>query len=183
MRVALIAAIADNGVIGRQGDMPWRLPADLKHFRRLTMDHHLIVGRKTWQSIGKPLAGRRILVVTRSGKLDRPGAEPCPSLDEALSRAAAAGDDEPFIAGGAQLYAVALPIADRLYLTRVHANPAGDVHFPPFDAAVWRLVERWEREPDARNPHRLSFETYDRLPGSPAPPGEPGAETGSPGLG
>ena len=164
MRVSLIAAVADNGVIGRGGDLPWRLPADLKQFRRLTMGHHLIVGRRTWESIGKPLKGRRILVLTRSETVDPPGAEPCASLDEALARAEAAGDDEAFVAGGAEIYRLALPRADRLYLTRVHAQPEGDVRFPALDLGPWQLVERREREPDPRNPQRLTFETYDRLP-------------------
>ena len=163
MRVSLIAAVADNGVIGRGGDLPWRLPADLRQFRRLTMGHHLIVGRRTWQSIGKPLKGRRMLVLTRSETLDPPGAEPCASLEDALARAEAAGDDEAFVAGGAEIYRLALPRADRLYLTRVHAQPEGDVHLPPWDAERWRLVDRRDREPDPRNPHRLTFETYDRL--------------------
>jgi dihydrofolate reductase len=180
MRVALIAAIADNGVIGRKGGMPWYLPADFRHFRRLTMGHHLIIGRKTWRSIGKPLAGRTILVVTRFGRLDPPGVEACPSLEEALAKTQTAGDEEPFIAGGAQIYRLALPLADRLYLTRVHAHPAGDVRFPPFDTEQWQLVERWHREPDERNLHRLSFETYDRLPD---PPAKPSAEPGSSQLG
>ena len=162
MRVALIAAVADNGVIGRAGDLPWRLPADLKRFRRLTMGHHLIVGRKTWQSIGQPLAGRQILVLTRAGAVEPSGAEPCGSLDEALARAAAAGDDEPFVAGGAEVYRLALPGADRLYLTRVHARPEGEVRFPAFDAERWRLVEARQRPPDDRNAHHLSFEIYER---------------------
>ena len=172
MRVALVAAVADNGVIGRQGELPWRLPADLRQFRRLTMGHHLIVGRKTWQSIGKPLEGRTMLVLTLADAVEPAGAEACASLEEALARAEAAGDDEPFIAGGAAVYELALPLADRMYLTRVHAHPAGDVRFPAWDRAAWRLVERWRREPDARNPHPMSFETYDRLPESPEPGGE-----------
>jgi dihydrofolate reductase len=167
MRIALIAAIADNGVIGHAGDLPWRLPADLRRFRKLTMGHHLIVGRRTWQSIGKPLAGRRILVLTRSDELTPPGAQPCASLDRALATAAATDDDEPFVAGGAAVYRLALPLADRLYLTRVHARPAGDVRFPPFDATRWRLVASRERPADERNRHRLTFETYDRLPETP----------------
>lgn len=164
MRVSLIAAVADNGVIGRGGDLPWRLPADLSHFRRLTMGHHLIVGRRTWQSIGKPLEGRRILVLTRAETVEPAGAQRCATLDEALARAKAAGDDEAFVAGGAEIYELALPRADRLYLTRVHARPAGEVYFPPLDTDGWRLVERWDREPDPRNLHRLTFETYDRVP-------------------
>ena len=176
MRVALIVAVADNGVIGRAGDLPWRLPADLKRFRRLTMGHHLIIGRKTWQSIGKPLAGRRILVLTRAAAVEPAGADPCPSLAEALARAAAAGDDEPFVAGGAEVYRLALPLADRLYLTRVHASPEGDVRLPPFDTEHWQLVERRERPPDERHAHRLTFETYDRLP---EPPPGPSAEPSS----
>ncbi len=162
MRVALIAAVADNGIIGRQGRVPWHLPADLRNFRRLTMGHHLIVGRRTWQSIGKPLEGRRILVITRREVVDPAGAVICSSLDEALSLADAEDDDEPFVAGGAEIYRLTLERADRLYLTRVHANPAGDVYVPPFEADRWRLVERWERQSDERNPYQLSFETYDR---------------------
>ncbi len=162
MRVAIIAAVADNGVIGRAGDLPWKLPADLQRFRRLTMGHHLIVGRKTWQSIGRPLAGRTILVLTRAAALAPAGAQRCADLAEALERAAAAGDDEPFVAGGAEVYRLALPLADRLYLTRVHASPAGDVLFPELDPDHWRLVERQQRPADERNPHPLSFEVYDR---------------------
>ena len=162
MRVALIAAVADNGVIGRAGDLPWRLPADLRHFRRLTMGHHLIVGRKTWQSIGAPLAGRIMLVVTRSRQLEPAGARSCASLDEALAAAEAAGEDEAFVAGGAEIYRLALPHADRLYLTRVHARPAGDVRFPAFDATAWRRIETRGRAADERNEHRLSFEIWDR---------------------
>lgn len=173
MRVSLIAAVADNDVIGRAGDLPWRLPADLKRFRRLTMGHHLIVGRKTWQSIGKPLPGRRILVLTRAEAVDPPGADPCRSLEEALARARAAGDVETFVAGGAQVYRLALPLADRLYLTRVHARPEGDVRFPPFDAGRWRLIERSEQPADARHAYRLSFETYDRWRERPAEPARP----------
>jgi dihydrofolate reductase len=169
MRVALIAAVADNGVIGRGGDLPWRLPADLKHFRRLTMGHHLIVGRRTWQSIGKPLTGRRILVLTRKQSTEPPGAESCATLEEALTRAAEAGDEEPFIGGGGEIYRLGLPRADRLYLTRVHFEPAGDVYFPPLDGGRWRLVERRQRQPDERNAHRLSFEIYDRRPAQPTP--------------
>lgn len=175
MRVALIAAVADNGVIGREGGLPWRLPADLRRFKRLTMGHHLIVGRRTWQSIGRPLPGRTILALTRSASVEPAGAEPCPTLDAALARAAAAGDDEPFVAGGAEIYRLALPRAERLYLTRVHAEPEGDVRFPPLDLALWRLLERSERPADERNAHRLSFETYERRsgpsPGASATPG------------
>ena len=176
MRIALIAAVADNGVIGRKGGMPWHLPADLRQFRRLTMGHHLIIGRRTWQSIGKPLKGRTILVLSRRETLEPPGAEPCPSLDTALATAEAAGDEEAFVAGGAEIYRLALPRADRLYLTRVHARPAGDVHFPTFDADRWQLIESWSRQPDERNLHQLSFETYDRLP-EPLP--EPSAKPSS----
>ncbi len=176
MRVALIAAIADNGVIGRGGELPWRLPADLRHFRRLTMGHHLIVGHRTWKSIGKPLEGRTILVLTRSETVEPSGAARCASLDEALATAEAAGDDEAFVAGGAEIYQLALPRADRMYLTRVHARPAGDIRLPRFDTGRWRLVEHWDREPAGRHPHRLTFETYDRLPESPL---EPSAEPSS----
>jgi dihydrofolate reductase len=162
MRVSVIAAVADNGVIGHKGDMPWRLPADLRQFRRLTMGHHLIVGRKTWQSIGGPLRGRTILVLSRRERPAMEGATLCASLEDALALAESAADDEVFVAGGAEIYRLALPHADRLYLTRVHAHPAGDTRFPELDLDAWRLTESWQRQPDERNLHRLSFETWER---------------------
>ena len=179
MRVALIVAVADNGVIGRAGELPWRLPTDLKRFRRLTMGHHLIVGRKTWESIGKPLAGRRMVVLSRGKAIDEPEVATCASLDQALALAAEAGDDEAFVAGGAEIYRLALPRADRIYLTRVHANPAGDARFPELELERWRLSSRWLRQPDERNRYRLTFEVYDRERPAEPDSGEPSASRSS----
>jgi dihydrofolate reductase len=121
MIVSLIAAVSDNGVIGLDGSIPWRLPADLKLFKQLTMGHTLILGRKTYQSIGRPLPGRKMVVLTRQLGFTAPGCHIAPSLEQALDTARAEGETEAFIGGGAVVYAQALPLADRIYLSRVHA--------------------------------------------------------------
>ncbi|KAB2960127.1 MAG: dihydrofolate reductase [Thermoanaerobaculia bacterium] len=143
MRVSLIAAVADNGVIGREGGLPWHLPADLGRFKRLTTGHHLIVGRATWESVGRPLPGRTFVVVTSRPDYAAPGATVVRSLAEAIRLARAAGDDEPFVAGGAGIYREALErgLVDRLYLTRIHRAYAGDTRFPAWDESAWRVVE------------------------------------------
>jgi dihydrofolate reductase len=164
MRVSLIVAMAEGGVIGRAGVLPWHLPTDLARFKRLTMDHHLIVGRRTWESIGRALPGRRMLVVSRQAEsLELPaGVRGVTSVDEALATAAAAGDDEAFVAGGARIYREALPHADRLYVTWVRAEVTGDTFFPAVDPADWHEVAREEVAADGRNPHPTSFAIYDR---------------------
>jgi dihydrofolate reductase len=164
MRLSLIAAMAEGGVIGRGGGLPWHLPADLARFKRLTMGHHLIVGRRTWESIGRALPGRRMVVVSRAPeRLGLPaevgGAR---TLDEAVEVARAAGDEEAFVGGGAGLFREALPRADRLYLTRVHAAVEGDTFFPPLDLDGWREVEREERAADERNAYPTTFVVLDR---------------------
>ncbi|HET6583876.1 MAG TPA: dihydrofolate reductase [Nannocystaceae bacterium] len=140
-RVALIAAVADNGVIGRNGGLPWRIPADLKWFRERTMGHHIVMGRNTWESIGRPLPGRTNVVVSRRLAATS-GATVVEGLAAALALATAAGDDEAFVIGGAELYRSALPTADRIYLTRVHAQVDGDTWFPALDPAAWVEVAR-----------------------------------------
>jgi dihydrofolate reductase len=163
MRLAVIAAVADNGVIGRDGRLPWRLPADLRRFKALTMGHHLLMGRRTFESVGRPLPGRTTVVISR-GRPDLPaGVRLAGSLDEAVAIAAAAGDEEPLVAGGAEIYRLALPRAERLYLTRVHARPEGDVSFPAFDSGGWREVEREERAADGENPVGATFLVYERV--------------------
>ncbi|HXT51908.1 MAG TPA: dihydrofolate reductase [Thermoanaerobaculia bacterium] len=164
MKVSLIVAMAEGGVIGRAGRLPWHLPADLARFKRLTMDHHLILGRRTWESIGRALPGRRMVVVSRQAqRLVLPeGVRAATSLDEALQIAEAAGDDEVFVAGGARVYREALPRADRLYLTWVQAEVTGDTFFPPVDPADWQEVAREEVPADDRNPHATSFTIFDR---------------------
>lgn len=162
MRTSLIVAVAANGAIGFEGDLPWRLPADLRHFKRLTMGHHLIIGRRTWESVAVVLPGRTMVVVTRD--LDyRPEVEGvlvAHSLEAALGLAK--GDDEPFVAGGAGLYREALEIADRMYLTRIHAEFKADTFFPDFDLEQWVVTAEEHHQPDEKNIFPYSFLTLER---------------------
>ena len=164
-QVALIAAVAENGVIGHQGMLPWgRMQADLQRFKTLTMGHHLLMGRKTWDSVGRPLVGRPIVVITR-GELSVPeGVSTAANIDEAIDRALDAGDEQPFVAGGAEIYAASIDRVDCLYLTRIHASFEGDTKFPAYDGTPWRLREYVDYPADERNPYPWSFRTYDRFP-------------------
>src|SRR5215217_3254458 len=135
-RISLIVAMARNRVIGANQSIPWHLPGELKMFKSITMGHHMIMGRNTWESIGRLLPGRTTVIVTRQGDYKVPGAIIAASLEDAI---AACGDDqETFVIGGAQLYTAALPIADRIYLTEVDADVAGDTFMPEFDMQQWR---------------------------------------------
>lgn len=139
-RLSIIAAMARDRVIGIQNRLPWHLPEDLAHFRRLTLGHHIIMGRRTFESIGYPLPGRATVIVTRDAGFRPPGCVSAASLEGAI---AACGDDpEVFFVGGAQLYAQALPLARRLYLTEIDADFPGDAWFPEFDRAAWRETAR-----------------------------------------
>jgi dihydrofolate reductase len=164
MRLSLIVAVARNGVIGRQGQLPWRLSADLKRFKSLTMGHRLVMGRKTYESIGKPLPGRVSIVLSRSTK---PAPEPrenpryVRSLAEALE--VARGDEEVFVIGGADVFLQALPRADRLYVTWVEADVPGDTVLPPIDLSNWRLVEETALPADEKNEFATRFCVYDRV--------------------
>ncbi|MDJ0739634.1 MAG: type 3 dihydrofolate reductase [Gammaproteobacteria bacterium] len=154
-KLSLIAAMSDNGVIGRDNRLPWRLPADLAHFKRLTIGKPIIMGRRTWESLPGLLPQRRHIVVTRDAGYRADGALVVHSLHEAI---AAAGDvDEMLIVGGADLYAQTIPLATRMYLTYVHDRIAGDAHFPEFDADQWKEVARERHGADERNPHDYSF--------------------------
>ncbi len=167
MLVSIIAAVAENGVIGRDGKLPWHLSADLRRFKQLTMGHTLIMGRRTWESISRPLPGRRMIVVSRQPgyQIDVKRIEIAASLDEALQRAIAGGDDEAFIIGGGALYKDALPSADRLYYTSVRANVRGDAYFPDVDWSQWCLVESCESPADEENDFSSTFKIYDRQVG------------------
>jgi dihydrofolate reductase len=164
MRVAIITAVAENGVIGRNGKLPWHLSADLRRFKQLTLGHTIIMGRRTWESIGRRLRGRRMIVVSRQPgyQVDFEGIEAVTSLEDALRQAELSGDAEAFIIGGAKLYQDALPRADRLYLTRVGAHVAGDTYFPPVDWSEWRLSESHEQAADDKNDHDFTFNIYER---------------------
>lgn len=162
MTVSLIVAVASNGVIGRDGDLPWRLPADLRHFKATTMGHHLIVGRATWDEVGRPLPGRTMVVVTRNRSFAAEGVLVAHSVEGALELAR--DDDEPFIGGGAEIYRLALEadLVDRLHLTRVHAEVEGDTVFPEVDWDRWLLADRVDHPADEKNPYAFSFERWDR---------------------
>jgi dihydrofolate reductase len=153
--VSLIAAVAQNGAIGASGGLPWRLPNDLKRFKAMTLGKPLIMGRKTFDSVGRPLPGRRVIVVTRDANWTRPEIEAAPSLEAALALAADA--PEIMIGGGGEIYRLALPLADRLYITEVALSPAADTRFPDIDPAQWREIGR---EAGTRGPMDEADFTY-----------------------
>ncbi len=163
--LAMIAALAEQHVIGRDNIMPWHLPADLKHFKAMTLGKPIIMGRKTWDSLGRPLPGRLNLVVSRQPALQLEGAETFSSLDAALLRAEQwareQGVDELMLIGGAQLYAQALPRAQRLYLTRIEASPEGDAFFPAYDEAEWTRIDSQPHPAEGDAP-AYRFETWQR---------------------
>ncbi|MGD2081796.1 MAG: dihydrofolate reductase [Chromatiales bacterium] len=161
--LSLVVAVAENGVIGRAGRLPWHLPADLRHFKTLTMGKPLLMGRRTWESLPGVLPGRRHIVLTRTPGYRAPGCAVVHSMVEAL---ASAGDvAELMVIGGAGLFAETLPLARRIYLTRVHAAPQGDTFFPPFDPGQWREIERLHRPADEKNPYACTFTTLERSAG------------------
>ncbi len=154
-RVSLIAAVGRGGVIGTAGQMPWHLPADFAFFKRTTMGHTLVMGRATFDSIGRPLPGRRTVVVTRQQSWSALGTTVAHSLPDALELAGEGGEDEIFVAGGGQVYAEAMPVADRLLVTEVDQCPDGDAYFPEIDPQVWREAGRVLGE-------GLAWVTYER---------------------
>jgi dihydrofolate reductase len=159
-RVSLIVAMARNRVIGVNNTLPWHLPADLKHFKALTMGHHIVMGRKTYESIGKPLPGRTSVVVTRNAGYAPPGVITANSLEGAIS---ACGDEnEIFVIGGAELYRQAIALADRVYLTEIDAQIPGDAYLTELDSKQWRETGREGHMPDEKNAYPYQFVTYDR---------------------
>lgn len=157
MIISLLVAMDERRGIGREGRLPWRLSTDLKRFRELTMGHHILVGRKTFESIGKPLAGRRMIIVTRDPQVQVAGCITAHSIAEAIRVARAAGETELFICGGADIYAQTLSQAERIYLTRVHADSDADTFFPEFDRDDW-IEESAESHPaDEKNEYPFTF--------------------------
>jgi len=162
----LVAAVADNGVIGQAGGLPWRLTLDLRHFRAVTMGKPVVMGRKTYLSIGKPLAGRTNIVVSRNPEFAAPGIIVAASIEAAL--AAARGDalrraaDAVAVIGGADLYEHTIASADRLVITRVHLRPAGDTMFPVIDRSLWKEVERREHDPGPGDAAGFTLLVYER---------------------
>ncbi|MBZ0172889.1 MAG: dihydrofolate reductase, partial [Phycisphaerales bacterium] len=167
VQITLIAAVSENGVIGRDGELPWRLPADLRRFQRVTRGHQVVMGRRTFESLPAPLPDRRNIVVTNNRDYRAGGITVVHSLDEAIAdaaRHASSPDETLFILGGAVLYAAALPLADRLDLTRVEARVEGDTMFPGVDWSCWRLIESERHEADDRHAFAYRFERWTRTP-------------------
>lgn len=160
MSLSIIVAMAKNHTIGINNTLPWRCPEDLKHFKTLTMGHHMIMGRKTFDSIGKALPGRTTVVVTRNNDLEVEGCVIAHSLPEAI--AACTGDTEIFVVGGAELYRQAITLVDTLYITEIQQDVDGDAHFPEFDKNDWREVSREVRSQEAPQPLNYHFVTYSR---------------------
>lgn len=163
--ISLLVAASENGVIGRDGGMPWHLPDDLKHFKALTLGKPVLMGRKTFDSIGRPLPGRTNLVLTRAAGWSVPGVTVVADLEAAIRVAGAA--PELVVAGGAQVYALALPRATRIYLTRIHAVIDGDTRLPELDGAQWHEVSRQLHPVDTRHPFAMSFVTLERRSAQP----------------
>jgi len=164
--LSLIAALGENRVIGVDNSMPWHLPGDFKYFKATTLGKPIIMGRKTWDSLGRPLPGRLNIVVSRQVDLQLEGAEVYPSLEAAVARAQEwaleQGTDEVMLIGGAQLYTQGMDQADRLYLTRVALSPEGDAWFPEFDLAQWKLVSNTEN-PALDDKPAYNFEVWERV--------------------
>ncbi len=164
-QIALVAAVGANGVIGKAGGLPWRLPSDLKRFKEVTIGKPVIMGRKTHESIGRALPGRRNIVVTRSSGFSAPGVERAASLGAAIELASGEGVAEICVIGGGELYGEALPLADRLYITHVMAEPEGDTHFPPIVEADWLPVSAGDIPVGEQDSAQMRFVVYERKRG------------------
>jgi dihydrofolate reductase len=164
MKVALIAAFSQNLVVGINNSLPWHLPEDLKYFKRTTSGKAIIMGRKTYESIGRPLPNRTNIVISRNTDFSAEGVVIVTSIEEAIKHAESVntinGVDEVMIIGGAAIYQASLPMADRLYLTHVHANVDGDAYFPQVDFDQWKEVAREDFNKDESNPYDYSFSVY-----------------------
>jgi dihydrofolate reductase len=167
IEIVLVTAVAENGVIGRGNAMPWRLRSDLRHFRALTWGKPVIMGRRTWASLDKPLPGRTNIVLSRDRSFTAPGVVIAPNFETALETARGdalrRGADMIAVIGGAELYAQSMPHADRICVTMVHARPQGDAVFPPIDPDAWREVERTEHNPGPGDDVAFAFVGYQRI--------------------
>jgi dihydrofolate reductase len=162
--ISIIAAMDRKRGIGVDNKLPWRLSADLKRFRELTMGHHIIVGRKTFESIGRPLPGRRMIVVTRDVNYKTEGCDVAHSVEEAINLAREGGEIEAFICGGAEIYAQTIGVADRMYLTLIDAEVAADTFFPEFDEKEWSEQESSYQPTDEKNQYPFTFKLVKRKP-------------------
>ena len=160
MIVSIIVAIAENNAIGKGNQLLWRMPADLKHFKNATTGHTVIMGRKTFDSVGKPLPNRRNIIITRNTDLNIDGAEVVSSLEKAISLCDQ--NEEVFIVGGAEVYKMAMPITDKIYLTVIHSVFDADTFFPEIDQEIWKETEVADNKADEKNPFDYTFSTYIR---------------------
>jgi dihydrofolate reductase len=163
MKISLIAALDLSGGIGIHGKLPWRLSEDLQRFKKITMGHHLVMGRKTWESIRRPLAGRTLIVVTRQPDYQADGCEVVHSLQSAINFAAARGEEELFVIGGGELFTQALPQAERMYLTQVHTSVPADVFFPEYDPGQWEIIQTQDVPASKRDEHFSTFYVAQRI--------------------
>jgi dihydrofolate reductase len=157
MKLSLIVAVAENGVIGHNNQLIWHLPNDLKQFKRLTTGHCIIMGRKTFESIGKPLPNRTSIIISRNLDFQIEGCITVDSLDNAISAAKNIENEEAFVIGGAEIYHLALPIIDKIYLTEVHQTFEGDTFFPEIDKTIWKETHREDFETDEKHKVKYSF--------------------------
>ncbi|MCF2516660.1 dihydrofolate reductase [Dyadobacter sp. CY351] len=160
MQISIIVAVSENGVIGKDNQLLWRLPDDLKHFKQLTLGHPMIMGRKTFESIGKPLPGRTSIVITSQKDFNAEGILVAHSLDEALDVARSLEESEAFVIGGGEIYKQSMPLADRLYVTEVKTIIDGDTYFEITDPGAWKETERIVREVDERHKWKFEFVNY-----------------------
>jgi len=160
--ISFLVAMDEKRGIGKAGGLPWRLSSDMKRFRELTMGHHIIVGRKTFESIGKPLPGRQMIIVTRNESIAFEGCFIAHSVEDAISLAQARGESELFICGGAEIYAQSFGVADRMYLTLVHADCDADTFFPEWDGDEWTEVESEHHAADEKNQYSFTFKVLAR---------------------
>ena len=167
MIIAIMAAVAGNGVIGKDNDLAWHLPADLRHFKRTTTGHYIIMGRKTFESLGKPLPNRTNIIVTRNPDYRQEGAIVAHSLQAALDLAERGDQEKVFILGGGEIYRQAMSLADYMYITEVHAEFEGDTFFPEIDMSVWKEVRREDHPADEKNAYAYSFVEYAKREKSP----------------
>ena len=162
MTISTIVAVAKNNVIGKDNDIPWYLPADLKYFKKITTGHHIVMGRKCYESIGRPLPKRTNVVVTRNPFFIATGCLVTHNVAEAVQLAEDNGEEEVFIIGGGQIYEIALPHVDRIYLTEVDLEVEGDIFFPEINPEAWTLIEETKHKADEKNEHDYTFKILER---------------------
>lgn len=163
MKISIIAAVAKNNVIGNKNQIPWHLPADMKHFKETTMGHSIIMGQNTFKSIGHALPGRTNIILTFDEDFKSEGCIAVNSTEEALRIASAKGESEVFIIGGASVYKQFIGISDRLYITKIDKNFEGDTFFPEIDSKTWRLKNSFKQKKDKANPYNFRFDLYEKI--------------------